>query len=382
MDFFKEAHLARDQIENLANLVNDETFRPGRNVIFQNLKKTEAALYIVHEGCVQLSGKRNEIVKPGDYFGEELLLLDAQQSPENPNKTTPSITMPKYTATAMGECIVGVLTLSDCRKIFDTRTLVNSAGIEEELLLNPPALHPSAIPAATTADMDEEELMAMAAMAPPTALGRQTTQQWLKKSSAFALRDTVCAEVALEDFERHSILGEGQFGEVMLVTADLCDNLHGGRNHFALKIQKKDDPTRGDSVEAVKREIDVLALMDHPFIVNLVHHYEDQDNLYILMGLVHGGELFDVIHHQDADGLWCSGIPESDAKFYAMVVADTLDYMHRKNFIFRDLKPENILIDKDGYPVLCDFGFGTGIVHCTLLVHFDCNIFSRFFHFV
>jgi serine/threonine protein kinase len=239
-------------------------------------------------------------------------------------------------------------------------------------------LNPPAIPAATTEDMDDEELMAMAAMAPPTALGRETTQQWLKNSSAFALRDTVCAEVALEDFERHSILGEGQFGSVWLVTADLDENL-GGRNHFALKIQKKDDPTRGNSVEAVKREIDVLALMDHPFIVNLVHHYEDQDNLYILMGLVHGGELFDLIHHQDADGLWCSGIPESDAKFYAMVVADTLDYMHRKNFIFRDLKPENILIDKDGYPVLCDLGFGTCIVFIVPCLFTSTAIYSHAF---
>jgi serine/threonine protein kinase len=57
-----------------------------------------------------------------------------------------------------------------------------------------------------------------------------------------------------------------------------------------------------------------------------------------------------------------TGLPESDAKFYAMVVADTLDYMHRKNFIFRDLKPENILIDKDGYPILCDLGFGMSVV--------------------
>jgi hypothetical protein len=31
--------------------------------------------------------------------------------------------------------------------------------------------------------------------------------------------------------------------------------------------------------------------------------------------------------------------------------------MHAQKFIFRDLKPENILIDKDGYPIIIDFGF-------------------------
>ena len=160
----------------------------------------------------------------------------------------------------------------------------------------------------------------------------------------------------LEDFEKHSILGEGQFGEVWLVSADFPGDF--GTQHFALKAQKKDDPTRGDSIVAIKREIDVLGLMDHPYIVNLVHHYEDPEHVYILMALVHGGELFDVIHTEQEDGTWTSGLPESDAKFYAMVIADTLDYIHRKQYVFRDLKPENVLIDKDGYPIICDFGFG------------------------
>ena len=64
------------------------------------------------------------------------------------------------------------------------------------------------------------------------------------------------------------------------------------------------------------------------------------------MGLVHGGELFDVIHTEQ-DGVWSSGIPEGDAKFYAMVLTDTLDYMHRKQLVYRDLKPGELQNDNN-----------------------------------
>ena len=56
------------------------------------------------------------------------------------------------------------------------------------------------------------------------------------------------------------------------------------RKKIALKIQMRHDPTRGYSVDAIKEEIDVLAQLDHPSIVNLVHHYEDDEHVYILMG--------------------------------------------------------------------------------------------------
>ena len=140
------------------------------------------------------------------------------------------------------------------------------------------------------------------------------------------------------------MLGDGQFGEVFLVSAYVSAEY--GEQHFALKTQKKVDPIRGNSVVAIEQEIDLLGLMDHPYIVNLVHSYDHPEEIYILMGLVHGGELFDVIHTEQ-DGVWSSGIPEGDAKFYAMVLTDTLDYMHRKQLVYRDLKPGELQNDNN-----------------------------------
>lgn len=77
----------------------------------------------------------------------------------------------------------------------------------------------------------------------------------------------------------------------------------------------------------------------------------------MLMRLVPYGELWDRMHIEDDKGSWSSGLPEDHAKFYAMSIADTLNFIHSRGVIYRDLKPENVLIDVDGYPVIVDFGF-------------------------
>lgn len=336
------ADLGPEQITQLSHLVVDKQFEADET-IFSSLESHEASLYLLREGTVQLAGTKSDVIKPGGYFGENMLLLDVRQE-VSPGKQAQSQLTPEYTAKAVEKCFCGVLTLSDCRTVFDTTRMIDvQQGIADTIVEEED-------------DADDDSDMAAAAIAPTSTLNRETTKQWLAKSSKEVLRNVVKTSTTLETLERHQVLGEGQFGEVWLVSADLPGE-H-GRHTFALKAQKKDDPTRGNSINAIKREIDVLGLMDHPYIVNLVHHYEDPDHLYIMMGLVHGGELFDVIHTEQEDGTWTSGVPESDAKFYAMVIADTLDYIHRKQFVFRDLKPENVLIDKDGYPIICDFGFG------------------------
>ena len=117
---------------------------------------------------------------------------------------------------------------------------------------------------------------------------------------------------------------------------------------FALKVQDLENPEHEGMVDTVKREMDVITALEHPFIVDMVSSYETEAESQMLMTMVEGGELWNVIHREEEDGNWISGIGEDHAKFYALVIADTLAYMHHKNIIFRDLKPENILIDADG----------------------------------
>lgn len=270
-------------------------------------------------------GRRSDTIKPGAYFGDDLLLLDTWQD-EVANKRAPTKTIAEYTAVAEEDCSCGVLFLSDCRTIFDTTNMINTQShkkgtefLSEEMSLSEELGKPNSPPVEAT-----------------KRFSRESTSLWLKNSSKNGLRNAVKANVKFENLKKHDMLGEGQFGQVFSVSAYVSTEY--GEQYFALKTQKKVDPIRGSSAVAIKQEIDLLGLMDHPFIVNLIHSYDYPEYIYMLMGLVHGGELFDVIH-TELDGIWSSGIPECDAKFYAMVLTDTLDYMHRKQLVYRDLKP-------------------------------------------
>jgi CRP-like cAMP-binding protein len=162
------------------------------------------------------------------------------------------------------------------------------------------------------------------------------------------------SHIGLKDLERHRLLGEGQYGNVWLVTNKKDDD----PEPLALKVQKLKTRKNPDRSNAIRKETKLMRALQHQFVVKLLNVYTEETEMSMLMSLAPGGELFDVIHRQNADGYWISGMNEACAKFYTAVIADTLAFMHKQKFLYRDLKPENVLIDKDGYPVLTDFGFG------------------------
>jgi serine/threonine protein kinase len=90
----------------------------------------------------------------------------------------------------------------------------------------------------------------------------------------------------LADFQLHETLGTGTFGRVRMVK-----HLRTGA-FYALKISKKAAIIRMKQVEHVKNEISLLAQIDHPAVVNMLGHFQDEKKLYLVMEYVEGGELF------------------------------------------------------------------------------------------
>jgi len=152
--------------------------------------------------------------------------------------------------------------------------------------------------------------------------------------------------MSLEDLDLVRILGAGTFGKVWLVSEKAT------KDTYALKIQVKKQLIEYNQAEGVIHEKNIMAQLDHPFIVSLVSHWKDEDKLYMVLKMYQGGELQSVIHTDRRDG-----IPEWGAKFYAANVLEGLSYMHNRHIIYRDLKPENVMLDSNGHAVIIDLGF-------------------------
>ena len=82
---------------------------------------------------------------------------------------------------------------------------------------------------------------------------------------------------------------------------------------------------------------------DHPFVCGLINTYEDSKNLYILMNLENGKELFHVLYRNGpdiGDGHGTAALGKEYAQFVVANLVLGIGHVHAHDFVFRDLKPE------------------------------------------
>jgi calcium-dependent protein kinase len=95
------------------------------------------------------------------------------------------------------------------------------------------------------------------------------------------------------DFSR--VLGHGHFGVVREATRKGATN---GKKFAIKSISKK---TLGKSnVKSLKRELDVLLVLDHPNIIKLYDVYEDEKYVHMVTDICYGGDLFDKILNENS----------------------------------------------------------------------------------
>ncbi|KAM4866377.1 ribosomal protein S6 kinase alpha-2 isoform 2-T2 [Thomomys bottae] len=146
-------------------------------------------------------------------------------------------------------------------------------------------------------------------------------------------------------FELLKVLGQGSYGKVFLVRKATGPDTG---QLYAMKVLKKATLKVRDRVRS-KMERDILAEVNHPFIVKLHYAFQTEGKLYLILDFLRGGDLFTRLSKEVM-------FTEEDVKFYLAELALALDHLHGLGIIYRDLKPENILLDEDGHIKITDFG--------------------------
>ncbi|XP_035887767.1 serine/threonine-protein kinase DCLK2 isoform X5 [Phyllostomus discolor] len=159
-----------------------------------------------------------------------------------------------------------------------------------------------------------------------------------------------CSESStlLEKYKIGKVIGDGNFA----VVKECVDRSTG--KEFALKIIDKAKCCGKEHL--IENEVSILRRVKHPNIIMLVEEMETATELFLVMELVKGGDLFDAITSS-------TKYTERDGSAMVYNLANALRYLHSLSIVHRDIKPENLLVCE--YPdgtkslKLGDFGLAT-----------------------
>ncbi|XP_021888095.1 CBL-interacting serine/threonine-protein kinase 8, partial [Carica papaya] len=144
-------------------------------------------------------------------------------------------------------------------------------------------------------------------------------------------------------YEVGRTIGEGTFAKVKF-----AQNTETGES-VAMKVLDRSTIIKHKMIDQIKREISIMKLVRHPYVVRLHEVLASRTKIYIILEFITGGELFDkIVHH--------GRLSEAEARRYFQQLIDGVDYCHSKGVYHRDLKPENLLLDSQGNLRISDFG--------------------------
>ncbi|KAF7661829.1 hypothetical protein LDENG_00251920 [Lucifuga dentata] len=158
----------------------------------------------------------------------------------------------------------------------------------------------------------------------------------------------VSSSIINEKYKIGKVIGDGNFA----VVKECVERLTG--QEFALKIIDKARCCGKEHL--IENEVAVLQRVRHPSIIQLIEVDDTPTQLFLVMELVKGGDLFDAITSS-------TKYSERDASAMVFNLAGAIKYLHRMNIVHRDIKPENLLVCE--YPdgtkslKLGDFGLAT-----------------------
>ena len=155
-----------------------------------------------------------------------------------------------------------------------------------------------------------------------------------------------------ERFEAISPLNHGSFGMVFLAK-DRTNNAP-----VAIKCLTKSS-TYGCPAAVASSDDHLLELVCHdrlgyhPNIVNLIHAFESDTHMYLVLEFCSMGDLYEAIR------LGRGPLETEHVRSFMLQLVEAVDFMHSRGLYHRDIKPENIFLTQEGSVKLGDFGLAT-----------------------
>ena len=148
------------------------------------------------------------------------------------------------------------------------------------------------------------------------------------------------------DFYRcgDNCIGKGGFGEVWKVNHKKTGDV------YVIKVLDKASLKAQNLISQLNLEIKIMYKVHHPHLMQLINHYEDDNNFFMIMPYASRGQLYTLLRKST----------RFDQKTTAQFLRETISavkYLHEHHVIHRDIKPENILLDHNYRVKLSDFGW-------------------------
>nr|CAB3264473.1 NUAK family SNF1-like kinase 1 [Phallusia mammillata] len=156
-------------------------------------------------------------------------------------------------------------------------------------------------------------------------------------------------------YEFQQTLGKGTYGKVKL-----AQHKH-TRKLVAVKTIRKDRIKETSDMKHIRREMEIMASIQHENIIQIHEVFENQDKIVIVMEYASGGELYNYLERK-------RGICDKEAKYFFKQIVSAVQYCHKIGIVHRDLKLENILLGKNHQIKIADFGLANlftndGLLH-------------------
>jgi WD40 repeat protein/DNA-binding SARP family transcriptional activator len=168
------------------------------------------------------------------------------------------------------------------------------------------------------------------------------TSEYYEKIRAGDLRFDTAPSQGVRGYELKEQIGEGGYGTIHRALQPAI-----GRE-VAVKIIHQKYANNADFIRRFEAEAQIVARLEHPYIVPLYDYWRDPEGAYLVMRYMRQGSLLTALEA----GPWP---PEQTAGLLEQV-AGALAVAHQRGVVHRDIKPGNILLDEAGNAYLADFG--------------------------